>query len=250
MLNENTITKLQELKLGVMAKMLREQMGDSDFNNIPFEERLGLLVDAEWSTRKNEKLTRLIRNAGYEFPNACIADIEYRADRKLDRSQITRLATCNYIQEAHNILFLGATGNGKTYISNAFGVAANRNFYSTRYICLPELLDELAIARLDGKHHKLIKNFKTVNLLIIDEWLLFPISELESKDVLDIVNARHKRASTIFCSQFAPQGWYDKIPGEAVADAICDRIVHDSYTIFIAGDGMRKDKGIKSKDNL
>ena len=105
MLNENTITKLQELKLGVMAKMLREQMGDSDFSNMPFEERLGLIVDAEWAARKSSKLTRLIKTAGYEFTNACVEDIEYRADRKLDKAQIMRLATCNYIRENHNILF-------------------------------------------------------------------------------------------------------------------------------------------------
>jgi DNA replication protein DnaC len=236
------------MKLDVMAKMLRDQMEDSDFNSMPFEERLGLLVDAEWATRKNNRLTRLIKSAEYEFPNACIEDIEYRADRKLDKTLILRLASCNYIQEAHNILLLGATGNGKTYISNAFGIAANRNFYSAKYICLPALLDELNIARLSGKYHTLVKQFKQVNLLILDEWLLFPISDSDAKDVLDIVNARHKRASTIFCSQFAPDGWYEKIPGEAVSDAICDRIVHDSYTIFIDGDGMRKAKGIKFKD--
>jgi DNA replication protein DnaC len=249
MLNETTITKLQEMKLGVMAKTLREQMGDSDFNNIPFEERLGLIVDAEWNTRKNNRLTRLIKTAGYEFPNACIEDIEYRSDRKLDKAQITRLATCNYIQEAHNIVLLGASGNGKTYISNAFGMAANRNFYSVKRACLHELLGELAIARSEGKYQKAVKPYKQANLLILDEWLLFPATDSESRDILDIVNYRHKRASTIFCSQFPPDGWYEKIPEPAVADAICDRIVHDSYTIFIDGDGMRKDKGIKNRDN-
>jgi len=248
MLNETTINKLQEMKLGVMAKTLREQMGDSDFDGLPFEERLGLIVDAEWNARKNNRLIRLIRGAGYEFPNACIEDIEYRADRKLDQAQITRLATCNYIQEAHNIVLLGASGNGKTYISNAFGVAANRNFYSVKRVCLPEFLGELAVARAEGKYQKVVAPYKKVNLLIFDEWLLFPVTDFEARDILDIVNYRHKRASTIFCSQFAAQEWYEKIPEPAVADAICDRIIHDSYTIFIDGGGMRKLKGIKSKE--
>jgi len=248
MLNETTITKLQEMKLGVMAKSLRDQMEDSDFNNMQFEERLGLIVDAEWTTRKNNRLKRLIKTAGYEFPNACIEDIEYRADRKLDKAQITRLSTCNYIQEAYNIILLGASGNGKTYISNAFGVAANRNFYSVRRVCLHELLGELAIARAEGKYQKFVKPYKQTNLLILDEWLLFPVTESESRDILDIVNYRHKRASTIFCSQFPTDEWYDKIPENAVADAICDRIIHDSYTVFLDGTGMRKQKGIKNKD--
>jgi DNA replication protein DnaC len=254
MLNETTITKLHEMKLSVMAKALRDQMEDSDFNNIPFEERLGLIVDAEWNARKNNRLKRLIRSAGYEFPNACVEDIEYRADRKLDKAQITRLATCNYIQETYNIILLGARlnevqyGNGKTYISNAFGVAANRNFYSVRRVCLHELLGELAIARAEGKYQKTVRPYKQTNLLIFDEWLLFPVTELESRDILDIVNYRHKRASTIFCSQFPTNAWYEKIPEPAVADAICDRIIHDSYTIFVDGSGMRKQKGVKTKD--
>ena len=188
MLNETTMTKLQEMKLGVMAKALRNQMEDSDFANMPFEERLGLIVDAEWTTRKNNRLKRLIKSAGYEFPNAAIEDIEYRADRKLDKEQILRLATCNYINEAHNIIFLGPSGNGKTYISNAFGVAANRNFYSVRRVCLHELLGELAIARAEGKYQKTVKPYKQTNLLIFDEWLLFPVTESESRDILDIVN--------------------------------------------------------------
>ena len=203
-----------------------------------------MLVDAEWAARKTNRLRRLIQNAGYEISGACIEDIEYHSDRRLDKAQIARLATCKYIDEHHNIIILGATGNGKTYLANAFGMAASRNFYTVRYIRLPELLGELAIARGEGRYQKAVKQYKQAKLLIIDEWLLFPISESDARDILDIVNARHKRASTIFCSQFAPEGWYHKIGEPAVADAICDRIVHDSYTILIDGDGMRRRKGI------
>ena len=245
MLSNNTVGKLHEMKLSVMAKTFREQLENPDMDSLSFEERFGLLVDAEWSARKTNRLKRLIRNANYEIPGACIEDIEYHSDRKLDRAQITRLGTCQYIEECHNIIILGATGNGKTYLSNAFGMAASRNFYTVKYIRLPELLGELAIARGEGKYHKVVKQYKQAKLLILDEWLLFPISDSDARDVLDIVNARHKRASTIFCSQFAPEGWHGKIGEPAVADAICDRIVHDSYSIFIGGDGMRKRKGLK-----
>jgi DNA replication protein DnaC len=244
MLSNNTVGKLHEMKLSVMAKVFREQLDSENVSDLSFEERFGLLVDEEWAARKTNRLKRLIRNASYEIPGACIEDIEYHPDRKLDKAQIARLATCKYIDEHHNIIILGATGNGKTYLSNAFGMAASRNFYTVRYIRLPELLGELAIARGEGRYQKAVKQYKQAKLLILDEWLLFPISESDARDILDIVNARHKRASTIFCSQFAPEGWYHKIGEPAVADAICDRIVHDSYTILIDGGGMRKRKGI------
>ena len=245
MLSDNTITKLHEMKLSVMAKTFRSQLTDSSYSDLPFEERFGLTVDAEWAARKTNRLTRLIKNAGYDLPGACIEDIEYHPDRKLDKAMITRLSTCNYIEERHNIIVMGATGNGKTYVSNALGMAANRNFYTVKYVRLPELLGELAVARAEDRYAKAAKLYKQVRLLIIDEWMLFPIADIDAKDILEIINARHKRASTIFCSQFAPDGWYDKVNDPAVADAICDRIVHDSYKIIINGDGMRKRKGIK-----
>ena len=228
-----------------MAKMFRNQLSDSSFASLSFEERFGLTVDAEWATRKTNRLTRLIKSAGYDFPGACIENIEYLPDRQLNKELITRLSTCNYIEERHNVIVMGATGNGKTYVSNALGMAANRNFYTVKYIRLPELFGELAVARAEGRYAKAVKLYKQVRLLIIDEWMLFPVSDTDAKDILEIINARHKRASTIFCSQFAPEGWHDKVNDPAVADAICDRIVHDSYKIIIHGDGMRKRKGVK-----
>jgi DNA replication protein DnaC len=245
MLSDNTVTKLHEMKLSVMAKTFRSQLTDSSFNDLSFEERFGLTVDAEWAARKTNRLTRLIKNAGYDFPGACIEDIEYLPDRKLDKALIARLSTCNYIEECHNIIVMGATGNGKTYVSNALGMAANRSFYTVKYIRLPELLGELAVARAEGRYAKTVKLYKQVRLLIIDEWLLFPVADTDAKEILEIINARHKRASTIFCTQFAPDGWHDKVNDPVVADAICDRIVHDSYKITIHGEGMRKLKGIK-----
>jgi len=244
MLNDNTVSKLHEMRLSVMSKVFRSQLTDNNLATLSFEDRFGMIVDAEWAARKSNRLTRLIRNAGYDFPGACIENVEYHADRQLDKSLITRLSTCTYIEEKHNVIIMGATGNGKTYLSNAFGIAANREFYTVKYTRLPEMLGELAVARAEGRFAKAVKLYKQVKLLIIDEWLLFPVTDTDARDILEIINARHKRASTIFCSQFAPEGWHDKVNDPVVADAICDRIVHDSYKILIHGDGMRKRKGI------
>jgi DNA replication protein DnaC len=160
MLSNNTITKLHEMKLNVMAKTFHSQLTDSSFNELPFEERFGLTVDAEWAARKTNRLTRLIKNAGYDLHSACIEDIEYHADRKLDKALIARLSTCSYIEQHHNIIVMGATGNGKTYISSALGMAANRNFYTVKYARLPDMLGELAVARAEGRHDKAVKLYK------------------------------------------------------------------------------------------
>lgn len=142
-------------------------------------------------------------------------------------------------------MLLGATGSGKTYLACALGMAAVRNYLTVKYIRLPEMLTDLAIARGSGTIRKTMTQYKKFSLLIIDEWLLLPLSETESRDLLEIVEARHKKASTVFCSQFDIPGWRDKLGDPILADAICDRIVHDSYTIVIKGkDSMRKRKGI------
>ena len=155
MLTENTVTKLQEMHLSAMAKAFKAQMTDPNIADLSFEDRFGLLVDHEWTTRKNNHLKRLIKNAGFAESGACVEDIEYHADRNLDKAQIARLASCDYITDHHNVMLLGATGSGKTYLACALGMAAVRKFLSVKYIRLPELLTELAIARGNGTYHKI-----------------------------------------------------------------------------------------------
>jgi DNA replication protein DnaC len=239
--NQTTINKLIEIRLSVMADAFRLQNEDPSFRELSFEERLGLLVDAEYTARKNNRLRRLIRSATFDQSHANIADINYRANRKLNKSQIHQFASCEYILEAHNIILMGATGSGKSYLACALGMEACKKMLSVKYIRLPELLADLAFARVQGEFKKAINQYRKVKLLIIDEWMLVSLTETEARDVLEIIHHRHKRGSIILCSQFAPAGWHNKIGEATIADAILDRIVHDSYSIEIHSD-PRKDE--------
>jgi len=248
MLDNNTVEKLREMKLGVMAAAFKKQLADPKMAQLSFEERFGLIVDAEWAARKSNRLTRLIRGANFAWPGACLENIDYRPDRELDKALVARLGACNYIEDHRNIMLLGASGSGKSWLACAFGVAAARNYYTVRYARLPDLLGELAVARAEGSYRKLMAQLAKVQLLILDEWLLYDLREGDVREILEIVERRHKRASTIFCSQYAVGGWHEKLGEPTIADAICDRIVHDSYTLLVKGnESMRKHNGIQDE---
>jgi len=245
MVNEATISKLYDMKLSAMAEAFRQQMQESAMNTLSFSERFGLLVDHQWDTRKNNRLKRLIRKADFPISGACMEDIEYRADRKLNKEQLLQFSTCSYITEKRNIIILGATGAGKTYLGCALGMAACRHFLSVKYIRLPDLLDELSVARGEGIFRKVMQDYKKIDLLILDEWLLIPLSSAEDRDILELAESRYSRCSTIFLSQIDISGWHTKISDIPLSDSILDRIVHNSYSVIIGGEeSMRKRKGI------
>ena len=172
-------------------------------------------------------------------------DIEYKSDRKLNKEQLLRLSTCSYIADKNNIIIMGATGAGKTYLSCALGMAACRHFFTVKYIRLPDLLDELSMARGEGVFQKVMHGYKKIDLLILDEWLLIPLSATESRDLLEIIESRYSRCSTIFSSQFDVSGWHIKISDAPLSEAILDRIVHNSYSVIIGGEeSMRKRKNL------
>lgn len=243
MTNQSTIDKLIEMRLTSMADAFRNQLSDPKMSEVPFEDRFGMLADIEYSNRKNNRLKRLIHNAGFDQPDASIMDIDYTSGRKLKKSMIQRMATCEYIAEHRNLFITGATGSGKTYMSCAFGMEACKQYYSTKYVRLPDLLIDLEMSRNDGSYKKVMSKYANPVLLIIDEWLLLKPNDNEQKDIFELLHKRRKKSSTIFCSQYQKDGWYEQLGGGSspLADAILDRIMHDSYIINIESLNPEKD---------
>lgn len=241
MLNQPTMEKLLALKLSAFATAWDEQQKHPDIGNLSFDERLGLLVDAEWLHRENARMQRCMREAKLRLPSACIADIDCSARRELDKATIHQLATCRWVQEHQNVVITGATGTGKTYLACALANAACRNGYRALYRRAPRLFDELTLARADGSYPRLLTSIAKLDVLIIDDWGLVAVKEHERRDLLEVLEDRYASRSTIMTSQLPPTKWHDHLGDATLADAICDRILHNAHRLVLKGPSRRKE---------
>ena len=255
MIRQSTIELLKEMRFGGMASELERQQKDTEsYRDMPFDDRLAMLVEAEWNRRQSNKYTRCVHNARFAIPGATVEGIEYFEDRKLSKKQMIQFSTCKYIEEGHHIIFCGASGNGKTYLACALGEAACRKLYSVRYIRMPELLEELMIAREHNELKKTMKAYEKVDLLILDEWLIRCLVPEETYAMLELIETRTRHGATIFCTQFETEGWYSRIDpdpesGSPICEAIMDRVTHNAYNILVDGEkSMRERYGLKAEE--
>jgi DNA replication protein DnaC len=240
MLTEPTMEKLRELRLEVMASTFLEQQRDLETTRLSFEERLGLMVDAEWIHQQNKRLQRRLREAKLKLSQACVEDIDYPARRELDRVVIRRLSTCRWIDEYENLAITGATGVGKTFLACALAHQACRKGYRAMYRRVPRLFQEFNLARADGTYVRLLAKFARIHVLVLEDFGLTPLSDQDRYDLLEILEDRYGRRSTIVTSQLPPDRWHDHLADPTVADAILDRLIHNAHRIELKGPSRRK----------
>lgn len=242
MLNEPTNDKLHELRLSAMAEAWQAQQRDPGTHQLSFDERFALLVDAEHRARDNRRLTRLLKDAELRIPSACLEDVETSAARGLDKAMLRQLAACSWVEQHLNVLITGPTGVGKSYLASALGQAGCRKGLRVLYRRLPRLLEQLALARADGSYARLLGKLAKADVLVIDDLGLGTPKEVERHDLLEVMEDRYGKLSTVITSQLPIAKWHEWIGDPTVADAILDRLVHNAYKLELRGNSRRKDK--------
>lgn len=239
MLNQQTIEKLHLMKLAGMAAALQEQSAQPDMDRLSFEERFGLIVDRQWTWKEDCRMQRYLKNARLKM-NACVEDIDYKSPRGIDQSVMMKLIACEWIKKHQNIIVTGPTGVGKTFIACALANKACREGYRSFYIRSPRFSYQMALARGDGSYGKTINKLSKAHVLVVDDLGLAPMTDPERRDLLEVIEERHGHASTIVVSQLPVDHWYEQIGDPTIADAILDRLIHNSHKITMKGGSLRK----------
>ena len=239
MLTTPTLEALNALNLLGMARAFAEQLERTEYAELGFEERLGLLVDRETQDRDNRRLERNLRTAKLRT-TACVEDLDFRRSRGLERSLILNLAEAHWVAAHRNVLIVGPTGVGKTFVACALAQAALRRGHRALYLRVPRLLDELVLARADGRLPRLMAAWAKLDLLILDDLGLQPLTQAQAADLLELIEDRHGRRSTIVTSQLPVGHWHEALGEPTIADAILDRLVHNAYRIELRGESLRR----------
>lgn len=240
MLTHPTLSQLDQLGLAGMAKAFEELQDNPEVKALDHAEWLGLLLDREVTQRKDRKLKSRLRAAQLRFAQACVEDLDLKATRGLDRRLMAELSACNWIREHHNLILTGPCGTGKTWLACALGQQAARSELCVLYHRIPRLFADLALAHGDGRHPRLFRALCRADLLILDDWGPEPMTASQRRDILEIVEERYGRGSTLVTSQIPVQQWFDVVGEPTLADAILDRLVHNAHKIELQGDSLRK----------
>ena len=239
MLINQTLDKLNEIGLGGMAAALREQMEQSHYLELSFEDRLGLLVDREANWRENRRMATRLKTAKLRHV-ATVENIDFRTPRGLDRAMILSLAEGTWVGARQNLVLTGATGCGKSFVCCALAHAAVRQGYTALYLRTPRLLQDLALTRGDGRYHRLLTQLSRIDLLVLDDFLLTPASVEQCRDLLEVIEDRSQLRSTMVAGQLPVEAWHGAMSDPTLADAILDRIVHNAHRLEVKGPSMRR----------
>ena len=239
--NQNTIEKMKHMRLSGMAHMHYTNINNNINLDYTIDQYVGMLVDQEWENRENNKIKRLIKSAKFRFP-ATIVDIDYTANRQLDKNMFQRLALLDFVNKHENLIITGATGTGKSYLSQALGHQACMMLFKTRYYNTARLMDNLKLARLEGNYQKSLMVIEKADLLILDDFGLSAFDNQDRQSLMDIIESKYDRTSIIISSQIPVASWHELIGEGTIADAILDRIVNSSHRIQLKGESLRKNK--------
>ena len=244
MLFEQTMEKMNAMKLYGMRDALVEQLELAAYDSLSFEERVGMLVDREWEDREGRKLERRMKAAKLKI-QASMEDIDYRTGRGLDASLMRSLADCRWVGQRASVLIVGPTGTGKTYLACALADQAMRKGFSALYFRAPRLLSDLLLARADGSWPRFLAKLERAEVLVVDDWGLAPLQDAERRQFLEVIEDRHGSGALIMASQLPVSSWHEVIGEPTIADAILDRIIHNAHRIALKGPSMRKRKPTK-----
>jgi DNA replication protein DnaC len=241
---EETVTKLIELRLPSMAKATRELMETAPGHQLSFEEKLGLIVDREWVDRDNRRMTRRLKDAKLAT-RASLDNVLCDPERGIDKATMRGLSSCQWVQSKHNVVIVGKTGVGKSYVGSALADAACRAKYRAIFFRVPRLLEELALARASGAYASLLGKLSRFDVLVLDDFLLNPLTDVERRDLLEVVEDRYDRTSTVITTQLPTKNWHEALADPTLADAICDRLVHNAHVLKLTGPSMRRKKALQ-----
>jgi len=243
---EETLTKLHELKLTSMAQAVRELMDTAPGHQLSFDEKLGLIVDREWADRDNRRLARRLKEAKLAT-RASLDNVLCDPERGVDKATMRALASCQWVKQNHNVVVVGKTGVGKSYVGAALADAACRTGYRAIFFRVPRLLEELALARASGAYASLLGKLSRIDVLVLDDFLLNPMTDIERRDLLEVIEDRYDKTSTVITTQMPTKTWHEALGDPTIADAICDRLVHNAHLLKLGGPSIRRKKALETQ---